>query len=147
MFISAAINKSPQYAIRFHYRWKKKLSKCSMNLERRVKHHQLGARGHDVVALVGFHKSHVNITLGFCTCREEKSRKNTFRARWNLTGEQMMETKHTQSLNNHYGSGPLTATSLLHILIIKQQSAHKRWKNTQGWPIHVLHKSKWCLQI
>lgn len=67
------------------------------DLQRRVKHHQFGAGGHDVVALVGFHKSHVNITLWFSSCEEEKSRKI-------LSVGGVMDTKHR--LN--YGSGPLT---------------------------------------
>lgn len=56
----------------------KQLKVKQQNLERRVKHHQFGAGGHDVVALVGFHKSHVNITLWFGSCEEEEQ-ENTLR--------------------------------------------------------------------
>lgn len=55
--------------------WRRSYVSSSTNLERRVKHHQLGARGHNVVALVGFHKAHVNITLRFSSCEQEKMRK------------------------------------------------------------------------
>lgn len=53
----------------------------STNLERRVKHHQLGAGGHDVVALVGLHEARVDITVRFrfrfrfSSCEQDKSRK------------------------------------------------------------------------
>lgn len=51
---------------------------CSTNLECCVKHHQLGACGHDVVALVGFHKSHVNVALRFSSCKGRKEQEKYF---------------------------------------------------------------------
>ena len=39
-------------------------------MERRVEHDQLGACWDDVIALVGFHKAHVNITLGLSSCKK-----------------------------------------------------------------------------
>lgn len=41
------------------------MQKISCYLECSVKHNQLGAGGDDVVALVGLHEAHVNITLWF----------------------------------------------------------------------------------
>ena len=88
----------------------------STDLERCVEHDQLGARGHDVVALVGFHEAHVNITLRFSSCEKKKGRSILLEEGEISQGiyNESLETKHTQSLNNHYGSGPLTATLLLH---------------------------------
>lgn len=48
-------------------------------MECRVKNNQLGARGDDVIALVGFHKAHVNITLRFSSWKTQ--------AKENLGGE------------------------------------------------------------
>lgn len=87
---------------------------CSTNLECCVEHNQFGARGDNVVALVGFHKAHVNITLGFSSCRRKKKQENTLRGRQNLPGEKKSNgNKHTQSPNNHYGPGPLYCSILV----------------------------------
>lgn len=86
-------------------------------MERGVENNQFGTRGDDVVALVGFHKAHVNITLRFSSCKKEKKKKKKLLEEGEISQgmyNEGLETKHTQSLNNHYGSGPLTATSPLH---------------------------------
>lgn len=54
-------------------------SRPQTNLESRVEHNQLGTRGHNVVALVGFHEAHVNITLWFSSCKGGKCRKRLSR--------------------------------------------------------------------
>lgn len=86
------------------------------NLERCVEHDQFGTCGYDVIALVGFHKAHVNITLRFSSCEGKKKEKYFYRKGKSQKGicNEGLETEHTRNLNNHYGSGPLTATSLLH---------------------------------
>lgn len=54
---------------------KMQYSRSCTYLESRVKHNQLGARGHNVIALVGFHEAHVNVALWFSSCERGKCRK------------------------------------------------------------------------
>lgn len=75
MNVSSGVqDKQPQYHMKVCQQAIQTLFYHCTNLERCVEHNQLGTCGYNIIALVGFHKAHVNITLRFSSCKKEKSR-------------------------------------------------------------------------